>query len=245
MSDDRSQDFPRPVAPPPRLPCSPRPTSPSRRRRPSAASSSSSSAAPPTGSARSRRPAIRPLPGCAARFAQDFAGGAQARRLLHAPSEAGRGRAALSGARGPVRPRRRLALSRPLAFRRPERARDRRHRRLCAARRLDEPAARRCCRRREPAAIAVVGDGADGAARQRARSPPTRRRPCPTRSDDLLARVGSLYASDAAASRRLGAGDADARHGRRSIGAAAARTAPPPARSPRGCLPARRARGSR
>ena len=112
-------------------------------------------------------------------FAEDFAGGA---RLgdFHPASEPGRDGAALRGARGAVRPRRRLALSRPLAFRRPERARDRRQRRLCAARRLDEPAAR-------PAAAQTTRGRSRSRRRCRwccaaaARSPPTRPRRCPAR----------------------------------------------------------------
>ena len=67
----------------------------------------------------------------------------------------------------------------------------------------------------------------------------------PDASDDLLARVASLYEGDAAAPRRLGAGDADADHGRRPRRRAAAERRRH--RRARGAAAgrARRARGSR
>ena len=175
-------------------------------------------------------------------FAQDVAGGARLGDFFTLHPGAGRDRATVRGARGAVRPCRRLALSRPLALRRPERARDRRQRRLRAARRLDEPPARPAAARRRPG-DRRLGDGADGAARRRARSPPTRLRRCPTRRTTCS--PGSPRSTNriAAAARGLDAGDADAGDGRRPQRRRRRRTPPRPARSRRGCS-GRRARGS-
>ena len=120
-----------------------------------------------------------------------------------------RPRSSIRRKRGAVRPRRRLALSRPLAFRRPERARDRRQRRLRAARRLDEPAARPAARRTRPRR---------SRSRRRcrwccaaaAKSPPTRPRLCPRRRTTCSTRVGDLYEKDAQLHAPLERGDADA-----------------------------------
>ena len=184
---------------------------------PTAASSSSSSAAPPTG-CRSSRPTGDPQhAGLRAGFDQDLADRSEARQLLHAPSSARRDRENVRGEAGAVRPRGRLALSRPFALRRAERARDRRVVGVPAEGRLAEPIAR------PPAAGGCEGAGdlrhrSDGASRQPSRSHPTRRRSCPDPSDDLLHTSLGALRSRSAASRLVERGGGDADDGRRRRG---------------------------
>ena len=159
--------------------CSPRRTSRSRRRRPTAASSSSSSAAPPTGSAPWRRPRDPAFAGLRGAFAEDFAGGARLGDFTLHPA-LGAGRAALCRAREALFVH---AVASPY--------RDRSHfdgqnvleTGGSAAYALRDGWMNRLLGllpgRRRPRDRGL-GDGADGAARQRARSPPTRPRPCPT-----------------------------------------------------------------
>ena len=218
----------------------------SRRPRPTGASSSSSSAAPPTGSAHRRADRRSGLRRPARRLRRRISrGGARLGDFftLH-PALAETARL-YAGARGAVRPRGRLALSRPLAFRRPERARDRRQR---APTRLRDGWMNRLLGllpASEAAAIAVsatVPMALRGTPRGR-----LLRALGAARARRTICSPGSAAStsSDAQLHAAWDAGDADPDDGRRRQPATAARTAPPPARSRRGCWPAPTARGSR
>ena len=133
------------------------------RPRPTAASSSSSSAAPPMGWAPSARSAIPPLPVRAA-SSRPISDRQEARRHVRAAPGDDLAGGDVRREGSAVRARHRLALSRPLAFRRAERARERRAGRLPGQGRLAQPHARA-----DPVGRGQgdrgVGDGAAGAAR--------------------------------------------------------------------------------
>ena len=212
--------------------------------RPSAASSSSSSAAPPTASTSSCPTPIPAYARLRGALAIDVAAATQARRhCSRCIRRWSRSRKLYRGEAGAVRPRGRVAVSRPLALRRPERARDR-----AASRRTSV---------KDGWLNRLVGAAAAPRAARRSRS----RRPCrwrcaapaevtsyapsalPQAPDDLLQRVAAALRRTTRSCTPLWAAAMDARG--MAGDAAARRTRPSSASSRRASWRSPTARASR